>query len=363
MSSLIFREVDSHFTTPVPDSFILTKMPSANGVYVKVYLYVLNGYCRRKDGLTLASVAEALSLLESEVVEALRYWNAQGVLRLTFDKTADSYSIRFGNDEDPLSPDDPTKTGEKKQKKDASRQKVIRVEQRPNYTPDEMLVYKNTDPNVTELFRTAQEMLGIPLSHPNQSILISFYDYYRLPIDVVFYLLDYCVQRDKRDLRYIEKVAMDWSDHDIHSVKDAEAYVHRFDFYLPILRELHISVSQPSDDAIRMIDQWHENFGMSTEMLQEAARRTFERTRSSNPKSKLNYMNRILEDWRSKGISDLTGVQKADETFQGRGEANRGYAAAGGLNNFSDTNNYDYEEILEASKRRLMEHYEQKKEN
>ena len=363
MSSLFFREVDSHFTTPVPDSFILTKMPSANGVYVKVYLYVLYGYLRRRNDLTLSAVADALSLLESEVVEALRYWNAQGVLRLTADKTNGSYTIRFGSDETPDFPDDPKGTSPKKAGKEAQRQKVIRVEQRPNYTPDEMLVYKNTDPNVTELFTTAQEMLGIPLSHPNQSILISFYDYYRLPIDVIFFLLDYCVKRDKRDLRYIEKVAMDWSDHDIHSVKDAETYVHRFDFYLPILRELHISASQPSDEAIRMIDQWHESFGMSPEMMQEAARRAFERTKSSNPKSKLNYMNRILEGWHNQGITDLGGVEKADEVFKSRSEETRGYASAGGLNNFSETNNYNYEEILEASKRRLMQHYEQKKEN
>ncbi|MBQ2663921.1 MAG: DNA replication protein DnaD, partial [Clostridia bacterium] len=63
---------------PVSREFIENYMPPANGAYVKVYLYALSlGY----DGLEMsnAEIARVLNLVESDVVNALKFWQEEGL--------------------------------------------------------------------------------------------------------------------------------------------------------------------------------------------------------------------------------------------------------------------------------------------
>ena len=64
--------------TAVADEFIDTYMASANGEYVKVYLYVLR---HQGEDITIELIADALNHTESDVRRALSYWQKSGVLR------------------------------------------------------------------------------------------------------------------------------------------------------------------------------------------------------------------------------------------------------------------------------------------
>lgn len=359
MSALTFLEDSLSFVTPIPDTFIREHMPSANGVYVKVYLSVFHAYYHRLSDFSFDRIARELNILESEVLEALRHWNARGALRLSYNKVEDTYRISFSSaPEDTPSPEDPKPT-----RKKAAKTNVIRVEQPPIYSPEEMSLYSQNE-EISALFHEVSHILGTVLSQSHCCKIFSFYDYYRLPIDVIIYLVRYCTEHDHRDLRYIEKVAMNWSDNEIHSVEDAEKYVHRFDVYMPVLKAMHASSMIPTDEQSRLIDKWLLEYGMGMDVLVEAAERTYERTH----KAQFSYMRSIIEHWHENGVKTMQDVFADDQTFASKGASQASLRASGATKGYKDnkyipSNHYDYDAILAENRRLLNDQYEQIKEN
>ena len=68
----------------VPGNFIDTHMPSANGEYVKIYLYLLRAFNHPNTPLTVSHMADRFDLTEKDVIRALSYWEQLGLLRLSF---------------------------------------------------------------------------------------------------------------------------------------------------------------------------------------------------------------------------------------------------------------------------------------
>lgn len=66
--------------TPLDNIFILDYLPAAKGDYVKVYLYALFLSQHPKEDLTLSELAQDLSMTESEVDSALRYWERRRLI-------------------------------------------------------------------------------------------------------------------------------------------------------------------------------------------------------------------------------------------------------------------------------------------
>ena len=289
--------------TPVSDTFLTQYMPSANGTYVKVYLYFLHCSLHSDATLTTTAAASTLHMIESDVLEALRSWENCGLLRIGGSR--DNLELQFLNGTEPTPPD-PVK----EEVPQPTFSKVIRVEQKPTYSPDELSLYSR-DAQIQRLFSTASEYLGQVLSQPNLSTLYSFYDYYRLPLDVIEYLIGYCVRNGHRDLRYMERVVQDWSDHGISSLAEAQLYIKRLDIYRPILKTLGVS-RYPSDTDCATIDRWMNQYQMNLEMLLEACRRT--RTRTNSPS--FSYTEGILSDWHSKGVHTTTELKALDEAYE-----------------------------------------------
>lgn len=64
--------------TYIPNAFIDTYMPEANGSFVKVYLYLLRQMGTVTPVLTIEMMADMLSNTEADILRALRYWKKQG---------------------------------------------------------------------------------------------------------------------------------------------------------------------------------------------------------------------------------------------------------------------------------------------
>ena len=323
------------------DEFILQHMPRANGTYVKVFLYAYQHYCNRVSGLSTQSIAQALHLLESDVIEALHYWQDLGLVHM--EDMNGALSIRF-EDGGALPTPPPVRDKMKRQKEEEEQRpvvsKVVRVEHKPTYTPEELALYQ-TNPKIAGLFAKASTSLGAPLSPPNLSLLYSFYDYYRLPVDVIEYLIDYCLTHGGRTLRYMEKVALDWSDQGINSLEKAKAYVTRFASYRPILNALHIRAPRPSDQELEYICRWMDEYHMPEELIVEACTRAYNRTGQPS----FAYADSILENWNLMQIHTMEGVEKADESFlrsQGVPMERRKTAAGSDASGFSVHKDWDY---------------------
>ena len=68
--------------TIVPNTFIDFYMPSANGAYVKVYLYLLRSICTANLEITVTSIADHLENTETDIIRALNYWEKQKLLKI-----------------------------------------------------------------------------------------------------------------------------------------------------------------------------------------------------------------------------------------------------------------------------------------
>ena len=190
----------------VENIFVDEYMKNAQPVYVLIYLYGLR-LCH--DSLKMVSnlqIAKELKILESDVVNAWNYWASVNLVHITNRKSETEFDIEFVD----LSNVQPNPS-----------QTVV-----PHtYSPIELEMYIKQDKKVKVLFDFAQEKLGKMLTPGDLSTLYSFYDFYHLPFEVIFMLIEYYVSQGKKSLRYIEKVAMSWNEKGINTVEKVEDHL------------------------------------------------------------------------------------------------------------------------------------------
>ena len=71
----LHTHIDSGMTC-VPNDFIDSYLPRANGEYVKLYLYLLRTVSFEKE-VSLEAVAEDLEYTEKDIRRALSYWRSE----------------------------------------------------------------------------------------------------------------------------------------------------------------------------------------------------------------------------------------------------------------------------------------------
>ena len=71
--------------TLVSNRFIDEFMPSANGEFVKIYLYLLRALSSNSSGLSICRIADIFNHTEKDIIRALKYWEQIGLLDLCFD--------------------------------------------------------------------------------------------------------------------------------------------------------------------------------------------------------------------------------------------------------------------------------------
>ena len=69
----VFNSFPEEFTF-ISNSFLDFYMPSANGEFVKIYLYLLRHASGKGTTLDLSSIADAFNCTEADIQRALRYW-------------------------------------------------------------------------------------------------------------------------------------------------------------------------------------------------------------------------------------------------------------------------------------------------
>ena len=185
---------------PVAADFIENKMIDANGAYVKVYLYMLNLAMKNLEEEN-SVIAKKLSLLESDVVNAIEYWRDNGAI------SYNNGSITFGGGassakEEPMAALEHVETPKK-----------------------DVIKLMSENKTLSDLCVLAQEILGKPLTASETETMFWFYDYLGFSAEVIAMLLEYCVSKDKRNMNYIEKVAISWHENGITTMDSVESYI------------------------------------------------------------------------------------------------------------------------------------------
>ncbi|MBQ6293449.1 MAG: DnaD domain protein [Lachnospiraceae bacterium] len=258
--------------TLVPNVFIDKYMAEANGEFVKVYLCLL-----RTQGaaeISVESLAERLDLSERTVNRALKYLEKCGLLKLFYDAEGHMNGIRMLSGTDifdepvPLSsasavpgrasadaaeaagnaaapaaasaaaPAKPARAPRSTKETEAAapEKAAPAAAERRHYQPTEVSRLCEEDGEFNMLVSVvAPAYLNRTLSHQDVEVFAWLHRDLQLPVDVLEYCVEQCVERKKEDysktkfIRYIETVARSWHEEGVRDLAGARAAVSRFD--------------------------------------------------------------------------------------------------------------------------------------
>lgn len=293
-------------------NFVSQFMPAANATFVKVYLYGIYLSQNSMD-ISNAQIANTLSILESDVLQAFTYWVDQGILKV------DGDTVEFVDC--PAQNTPPAKST---------------VTHTTNYPVSDIADAIENDKTLADMYTLAQEVLGKTLSPPEMQTLYWFYDELSMPQEVILMLLEYCVSKEKRNMNYIEKVAISWSEKGITTMEAVGEFMHNeTQRFYPLRKVLGIVDRKLSNTEEDFLKKWMDTFDMSEEMIALA----YEHCIIQTSKLSFPYMDKIMERWAKSGIHTIDEAIKDDEKFKktSNSQGQKGYDV------YKDT--YDHDEL------------------
>ncbi len=267
-------------------------MPSANGAYVKVYLMAL-ALGVRSEEMSTAEMAGKLNLLESDVVNALEYWNKLGALKYSREQ------VSFGSDVSEVQESKP-------QKKDM----------------EEIRGAMTENPELADLCTLSQEILGKTLRNKDIETLYWFYDELGLSPEVITMLLEYCVSKDKRNMNYIEKVAISWHENGIVTIDAADRFINnekeKSGYFYSLRKLFGIDNRSLSKTEETYLKSWRDDLGMDENMVGLA----YEYCIMQTSKLSFPYMNSIIKRWNELDIHTVPEAERDHEDFKIKNKQN-----------------------------------------
>ncbi|MCL2224732.1 MAG: DnaD domain protein [Defluviitaleaceae bacterium] len=297
-------------TMEVPFVFIDDYFTDCLPVYPLIYIWSLR---RLLDGssASLQEIGERFQLTEGDVIKAWRHWENEKLVTIASNK--DAMEITFLPIEPKHAQDAPPLTLLTVSAPESTPTPYVSgfAQVRPEYTPPELECYSNESMDVARIFKSAERVLGM-INHSIMQTVFSFHDWLRLPFEVIEYLLEYCAENDHRNLRYIEKCAIDWADNGITDIEKALLYVQKFNSnYQTILQHMGQVSAYPTKVQRKFMDKWLHEWHMPLELITEACDRCVLKINKFDKK----YTEGILKKWHDNGIQTLEAAAAADEAF------------------------------------------------
>ncbi len=316
MSMIHISKTDNYFT--VENSFVDKYMCDANGYFVKVYLYLLRHSADKSD-LSLSKIADVLNMLQSDVLSALKYWDNLGVIKLTSqDKNDYDIDLSYRGEEQT---DNRAAQSVEQNTEPADTQKTL-LKTSPTYQMSEINNIIMGNEKIKSMFNIASQILNKTLSSNDMKIIYSFYDYLKLPVEVIFSLLEYCVTIDKTNMRYMEKVALSWADNEINTTRKANNYIKQktqeANMITKYKKMFKIADRDLSDSEIGFIKKWVNEYKCTDEELYDA----YNKTVLNTGKVAFKYMDAILKN----SNDEKDNSDKPDATRRGKNNFN-GYSS------------------------------------
>lgn len=343
MSHIALRGITTGYTQ-VSNTFIDEHMTSANEAQIKIYLYLLR--CMGEGvPVSVSSIADRFNYMEKDILRALMYWDKTGLLTVEYDNEKNIVGICLNeciqnSTSTNVSRSDvtvPQHTEENSANKSGLVNEPI-LEQsdstRHFYPQNQIQEFCGME-DVRSLIYVTEHYLGKTLSKNDVNTLIYLYDELHFPVDLIEYLIEYCVSNDHRSMRYIEKTALGWASSGISSVKEAKASTSKYKrVYYDILRLFGVTNRNPVDSEIEYMSRWLDEFCFDLDIIKEAIDRTIINT----GKISYSYADSILKDWRSKNVHHLSDISDYDANKKALTKASATESKAPANNKFKNFN-------------------------
>lgn len=288
MSTFILKNKALTYT-PVSNVFIEKYMPKARGEFVKVYLLLLKQNINSEPGISSEILANMLNLLESDIMNALHYWNDEGVLKLTPIDKFGNFNIDFI---------------------ELDAEKAIETEE------DENILNSLIEPEVSSMLKDVESIVSRTLNYKEMQICIEWNKTFSFSKELITLLVEYCASKDKSHFTYMDKVASTWNQQNVKTLHDAQTLISREEEKWKKIREVlkylgikNMDLMKPQQD---MLEKWLFIYNFKLEIIQKACDRCFQRLNRADFK----YIDKILADWHKNKIKTIEDVEIKDMNFK-----------------------------------------------
>lgn len=271
---------------PISVYFVENCIKNVGGGFLKVYLYSLN-LAQKGAEVDTETIARELDMLESDVLQALAYWKHVGMI--IEDGGVVEFLPKPQNDElfpviEQVSHSEPNNLKKS--------------------TYDSVEVAKKIAENnsLSEMVQVATELLAKTLSPNELETLYWLNDELGFSAEAILLILDYCISKDKRNMRYIEKVAVSWHEKGIVTPEQIMEYIvseeEKNTTAYRLRKAMGIAdrpITAPED---AFLSKWCEEYQIPEDMIILA----YEQCLLNTSKLSFPYMDKIIERWHQQGI-------------------------------------------------------------
>lgn len=388
MKELTIYQDNYSDSTVISNRFIDEYMKDANDAQIKVYLYLLRAMGAHRS-TSVSEIADVFNHTEKDVLRALKYWEKKQLLLLEYDDAKSLAAIHFrelASDTAqsaqgfaaaaPLSLSAPAKPLPQAGAADAGMAdasaanasaasigaadadmanasvtsigtapaaltaapsvsaplqtaKTAQAAEdftKPVYSLDDVRTFRSKA-DTEQLLFIVESYIGRPLTAGDIRTILFLCDRLHFSVDLIDYLVQYCVDRGKKDFRYIEKVAISWAEARITTPRQAASMLRKYDKTVYGIMNALGKSGAPTSREMKFIERWSREFGFPMEIIREAC----ERTVLATDKHRFEYADRILSSWHQAGVQTPDDIAERDASFarskaaqkQARPSANR----------------------------------------
>jgi len=280
MESFLLKNRFSNTSVMIDSDFIDKYMAKANGEYVKVYLLLLRHLNHSATSLSISEMADSLEITEKDVMRALKYWEREKLLTLNCDTKGTICGLEIGN---------------------------TNLDEPPSI--HNIQTYKNRKEDLKQLIFVVEQYLGKTLSKTDIDAIHYFLDTLGFSVDLIEYLIEYCVEHNHKSMHYIQRVALSWSEQNITTILEAKASTELYnqDFY-KILNAFGIKGRAAATVETEYMKRWINEYKLPLELIIEACNRTIAKIHQPN----FEYADVILKNWLSKNVQKSEDILALD---------------------------------------------------
>ncbi len=300
--------------TIVQNQFIDDYMPTANGTFVKVYIYLLRCISNHMSDISISFLAEKLDETEKDIERALKYWEKEQLIKIDRDQNRTITSILFCQ----LGGDSSTKntaaaaTSETALEETTVATETSAVKQnvfhKPNYSDAQIAQLTDID-EVKFMMNTLEQYLERLLKPTDVQLVLFLYESVGFSAELILYLYEYCVSKNKKNSSYIETVALAWAEEGIDTVEKAEAATATYNNNYNAINKAFGLNRAPGTIEKKFMHRWFHTYKFEISIIEEACNRTILAT----GKPDFKYADKILENWHKKGVTQKSDIDKLDE--------------------------------------------------
>lgn len=313
---MIYKFTDNDNLLTLPKDKLLNKLGSASETEIKVLLYAASV---AENGSFDEKAIEAVSGYDlTEIVIALQFWRGAEVLCLESQK---------GN----VTASAPVKTAPK----------VLQKDEIPSYSGEEIAKLFEENAELKLIVDECQKNMGKIFNPLETNKIVALYDYLGLSGEYILNVCNYCTQKRKGTVHYLEKTAFNLYNEGVDTDEKLRDYLKKKEasdsFEGKIRRIFGLGTRALTKAEEKLLAKWLEIYNMPFELIEYA----YELTVNATGKPSLPYAGRIMENWFNSGYTTVEQVKENEASFKKKKEAES-----------ASESSFDNDEFFEAALKR-----------